>query len=303
MGGSGGSALRGDNQWMTPTVPNGGRHVPPELVVSKGMTEDGQKRTVGLESQSKYWATPTSSENSNRTTKIAPTHGNGHGLVLAGQAASWATTRANDAEKRGNVAAREFPELVSQAQALPTPRSTDGTKGGPNQAGSKGDLMLPSAAAQWPTPNAHVIEHKSKPPIVDGTRKPSDPQISTADFAVHVFKQWPTPAARDAKGANSEEHCMVTGGGAQAHGSVEQLRRPLFAPGPSDPAWAGIIAAHPELAPALEPDFRGVVDGMAFAMDESRAQRLKCVGNGVVALCAATAFVVLARRAGFNRRK
>ena len=24
--------------------------------------------------------------------------------------------------------------------------------GGPNQAGSKGDLMLPSAAAQWPTP-------------------------------------------------------------------------------------------------------------------------------------------------------
>lgn len=100
------------------------------------------------------------------------------------------------------------------APAWPTPRSTDGTKGGPNQAGSKGDLMLPSAAAQWPTPNAHVIEHKSRPPIVDGTRKPSDPQISTADYAVHVFSQWPTPAARDAKGANSEEHCTVTGGGA-----------------------------------------------------------------------------------------
>ena len=28
---------------------------------------------------------------------------------------------------------------------LPTPRATDGTKGGPNQAGSSGDLMLPSA--------------------------------------------------------------------------------------------------------------------------------------------------------------
>ena len=49
-------------------------------------------------------------------------------------------------------------------------------------------------AAQWPTPNAHVIEHKSKPPIMDGTRKPSDPQISTADVAVHAF-HWPTPAA------------------------------------------------------------------------------------------------------------
>ena len=28
---------------------------------------------------------------------------------------------------------------------LPTPRATDGTKGGPGQRGSKGDLMLPSA--------------------------------------------------------------------------------------------------------------------------------------------------------------
>lgn len=37
--------------------------------------------------------------------------------------------------------------------ALPTPRATDGTKGGPNRRGSKGDLMLPSAVAQLlPTP-------------------------------------------------------------------------------------------------------------------------------------------------------
>jgi DNA (cytosine-5)-methyltransferase 1 len=28
---------------------------------------------------------------------------------------------------------------------MPTPRATDGTKGGPNQRGSSGDLMLPSA--------------------------------------------------------------------------------------------------------------------------------------------------------------
>jgi hypothetical protein len=34
--------------WLTPTVPNGGRSVSAELVASKGMTEDGQKRTVGL---------------------------------------------------------------------------------------------------------------------------------------------------------------------------------------------------------------------------------------------------------------
>jgi DNA (cytosine-5)-methyltransferase 1 len=35
---------------------------------------------------------------------------------------------------------------------LPTPRATDGTKGGPNQRGSSGDLMLPSAVTLLPTP-------------------------------------------------------------------------------------------------------------------------------------------------------
>jgi DNA (cytosine-5)-methyltransferase 1 len=37
---------------------------------------------------------------------------------------------------------------------LPTPRATDGTKGGPNQRGSSGDLMLPSAVSSLlPTPS------------------------------------------------------------------------------------------------------------------------------------------------------
>lgn len=39
---------------------------------------------------------------------------------------------------------------------LPTPRATDGTKGGPNQRGSSGDLMLPSAATLLPTPDANM---------------------------------------------------------------------------------------------------------------------------------------------------
>ena len=42
---------------------------------------------------------------------------------------------------------RPFGESLSSAVGLllPTPRATDGTKGGPNQAGSSGDLMPPSA--------------------------------------------------------------------------------------------------------------------------------------------------------------
>lgn len=41
----------------------------------------------------------------------------------------------------------------SAPRLMPTPRATDGTKGGPNQRGSSGDLMLSSAVAQLlPTP-------------------------------------------------------------------------------------------------------------------------------------------------------
>ena len=46
---------------------------------------------------------------------------------------------------------------------MPTPRATDGTKGGPNQRGSKGDLMLPSLAAQLlPTPTASATEKSTR---------------------------------------------------------------------------------------------------------------------------------------------
>ncbi len=156
-----------------------------------------------------------------------------------------------EAQKRADT--KRTTGLPTEAMYLATPDCNTSTYSN----GLKGTNLREQTAA-WPTPNAHVIEHKSRPPIVEGTRKPSDPQISTADYAVHVFSQWPTPsasvandgespqtwharaaklkekhgngngaglpltvaavqwptpAARDSKGANSEEHCTVTGGG------------------------------------------------------------------------------------------
>ena len=177
------------------------------------------KRTTGLPTEAAYWATPTSSDNSNRTTKIAPSHGISHGLVLAGQAASWATPKANDSEKRGNVAHRpHMPELVGQAQAWPTPKGTDGTKGGPNQAGSKGDLMLPSAAAQWPTPRTTDTNQGRGAELIGTAYYRPSPALKSGILVGQanlsdVVQQWPTPAARDSKGANSAEHALITGGG------------------------------------------------------------------------------------------
>ena len=45
-------------------------------------------------------------------------------------------------------------DLQTTVALLPTPRATDGTKGGPNQRGSSGDLMLPSAVMLMPAPKA-----------------------------------------------------------------------------------------------------------------------------------------------------
>lgn len=53
--------------------------------------------------------------------------------------------------------------LLDAVRLLPTPRATDGTKGGPNQRGSKGDLMLPSAVSQLlPTPTASATEKSTR---------------------------------------------------------------------------------------------------------------------------------------------
>lgn len=76
--------------WMTPMVPNGGRAVSAELVKSKGMTEAGEKRTVGLESQSRHWATPTTSEANG-----SGMHGTGS-IDLRTSVQSWPTPAARD---------------------------------------------------------------------------------------------------------------------------------------------------------------------------------------------------------------
>lgn len=74
--------------------------------------------------------------------------------------------------------------------------------------------------------------------------------------------------------------------------------RALFAPGPSDTRWAGIIERFPYLAPATQPGVCCVADGITTAVDESRRHQLRAIGNGCVPSQAAAAFVCLVRRFG-----
>ena len=75
--------------------------------------------------------------------------------------------------------------------------------------------------------------------------------------------------------------------------------RDVFAPGPTDRRWPRIVADYPDLAPAVEPGLRVVVDGISYVVDEHRADRLRAIGNGVVALQAAVAVRHLLRTLGF----
>jgi hypothetical protein len=74
---------------------------------------------------------------------------------------SWEARRQRNLAKGINGNGQGTP-LAIAVKLLPTPRASDGEKGGPNQRGSKGDLMLPSAAAQLlPTPTTSDGERTS----------------------------------------------------------------------------------------------------------------------------------------------
>lgn len=79
--------------------------------------------------------------------------------------------------------------------------------------------------------------------------------------------------------------------------STEASGGTIFPPGPDAFQWQTILTRNPHLAPAVESGFRVLADGLAVVVDEARADQLRCVGNGVVPLCAAVALVELLRRA------
>lgn len=75
----------------------------------------------------------------------------GHGPTLADEVEHLLPTpQAQDTGTPGRRASEGLRPPLSQVvlPLLPTPRASDGEKGGPNQRGSSGDLMLPSAAAR-----------------------------------------------------------------------------------------------------------------------------------------------------------
>lgn len=88
--------------------------------------------------------------------KAAHGNGNGHGPSLSIEALRLLPTPVADHSRGLAQPGSDFQSLPNVALSLlPTPGATDGTKGGPNQRGSSGDMMLPSAVIQMlPTPTS-----------------------------------------------------------------------------------------------------------------------------------------------------
>jgi DNA (cytosine-5)-methyltransferase 1 len=76
----------------------------------------------------------------------------------------------------------------------------------------------------------------------------------------------------------------------------------IFAPGPESPNWENLLVQRPWLRPSwsqteAESNLCNLVDGVASLVAGERTGALRALGNGVVPLQAALAFVLLARRA------
>ena len=172
----------------------------------------------------------------------------------------------------------------ARGELLPTPRATDGTKGGPNQRGSSGDLMLPSAVMRLlPTPEAKLAT--SGPDYARMSRPGSGGHDLATAVALHT--EW--------------------GDYAPAIQRQERLSRPAPPPtepnskgnprlAPQFPEWMMMLPAGWVTDPAIWNDSREVVEKIraGFMPATARNDQLKAIGNGVVPAQAYRALELLA---------
>lgn len=206
-------------------------------------------------------------------------------------------------------------DLAKPVNLLPTPRATDGTKGGPNQRGSSGDLMLPSAVMQLlPSP---VAQPSGNSPEDHLRKKPGRKQVT--DLAIIVEnglletggQLLPTPSVADTQGGRKSRSGARNGelllngiADQQAWGPYtaaiarwEAIVGP--APSPTKPGRNGRPKLNPEFAawmmgaaPGWITDVPGVTDNEALRM----------AGNGVVQQQAEAALRLMLQRMERNRR-
>lgn len=220
----------------------------------------------------------------------------GRGLALAGdtdQFPTWKTSASMGDECRQN-------QCTCAKAVAPSESSEDG-----QMAGSKPNAGI----AQTKRGNSGSEECAKKSSSITAGNAPAVASQRCASSASTTSRvvggNIETLSATSSRGcAVADSHrdtaCFATTATPRASktaGSARIQQLPDFPPGPSDvDGWRRVIAAgRMDLLPALpESAIRLLVDGLAGRMDQLRAG-----GNGVVALQAAYAFTILARRFGY----
>ena len=203
---------------------------------------------------------------------------------------------------------RNDPGLRALPSLLPTPRATDGTKGGPNQRGSSGDLMLPSAVMQLlPTPRAtrggsstETVELLPTPKASNNEKRQSLGYGMNLGQALGVTPLLPTPSVADSiggherRGGKRGDELLLKGIAKQLaerdgsespwgpyaaaiHRWEQVLGRP--APSPTKPGRNG----SPKLNPAFVEFMMGAPAGwITDVPGVTDNEALRMAGNGVV---------------------
>lgn len=144
---------------------------------------------------------------------------------------------------------------MARHQMWPTPLATDGSHGGPNQRGSKGDLRLSSAVRMWPTPCALEVEKD----VENWARKRALPRSekggSHGPNLATAVKLFPTPTSQDAK------NCTLPPSQRERDSIPGMMLRTGAAPGGQlNPSWVEWLMGWPigwtDCAPSATDKFR-----------------------------------------------
>lgn len=217
------------------------------------------------------------------------------------------------------------PTLADEVEhLLPTPRASDGEKGGPNQRGSSGDLMLPSAVL-FPTPvtsDREDARRRRRDGTPYGTHGHNGQTLTDATTLLADERLLPTPQTVD--GATGHFETPASERRAEGHqvglshigADVGQDWREY---GPAIHRWESVTGraapapteigakGQPRLAPAFVEWMMGLPLGHVTdpAIGITRNEQLKALGNGVVwqQSAAATAALVQDMRDERAQRK
>lgn len=143
----------------------------------------------------------------------------------------------------------------------------------------------------------HSNGQRTRKPVRSSSRQPKQQPRRTSRVGGR------SDSVADAECSRSQNECEISAQGRKLDAGDGC---PIFAPGPSDfDGWSRVVAdgSFDFRAPAIKPGIRVLVDGLALVVDQSRADQLRCAGNGVVAVQGAVAFVELMRRAMSTARK